>query len=76
MKAYKVELLIIDFDNLGPEGIKQEIEHNRYANDCMFPEVKNIDERDLGEWTDDHPLNQRATANAEYKRLWPTSTTI
>lgn len=71
MKAYKVEILIIDFDKLGAEGIKEELENTRYANDCISPDVKNIQEVDLGEWDDDHPLNNPDTCDEEYKRLFP-----
>jgi hypothetical protein len=67
MKAYKVELLIIDFDQIGGEGIKNMIENLRY----LATTVKNIKEVDIGEWTDDHPLNKRITSNEEYKRLFP-----
>ena len=58
MKAYKVELLIIDHDELGAEDIKDELEHTNYANDCIMPTVQAIQCVDIGEWTDDHPLNQ------------------
>ena len=66
MKAYKVEVLIIDFDNLGEEGIKDELENTRYANYCISPKVKKVTGVDIGEWGDDHPLNKRATADEYY----------
>jgi hypothetical protein len=70
MKAYKVELLIVDFDELGGEDIKNVIENQKYPNWCIDPQVKNIKEADIGEWTDDHPLNKLSTLNKEYKRLF------
>ena len=70
MKAYKVEILIIDFDGLGVEGIKDEIENVNYPNDCLNPAVKGIKEVDIGEWDDYHPLNNPDTCQAEYKRLF------
>jgi len=70
MKVYKVELMIIDFDQLGADGIKEEIECARYANRCISPEVKSIESRDLGEWEDDNPLNMCDTRDAEYRRLF------
>jgi hypothetical protein len=70
MKAYKVEILIIDFDGLGENGIKIELENANFANDCIHPNVKNIKSVDIGEWTDSHPLNITTTANDEYKRLF------
>ncbi|MDO8610980.1 MAG: hypothetical protein Q7R95_10655 [bacterium] len=70
MKAYKVELLIIDHDELGKDSIVQQIENVRYPNRCISPEVKNIAEKDIGEWHDDHPLNKYDSCNEEYKRLF------
>lgn len=70
MKVYKVEIMIIDFDGLGADGIVSEIENTRYANDCIYPKVKSIVEKDIGEWDDNHPLNSRKTCDAEYARLF------
>ncbi len=70
MKAYKIELLIIDFDGLGPEGIKSELENTKYSNHCINPKVKKVKEEDIGEWDDDHPLNKFSTQNEEYERLF------
>jgi hypothetical protein len=70
MKVYKVELLIIDHDGLGAEQITDILENNHYPNHCMYPDVKKIIERDIGEWNDDHPLNSHITADAEYRRVF------
>jgi len=70
MKAYKVEVLVIDFDGLGAKGIISEMENVRYPNDCMFHSVKSIVEKDIGEWNDEHPLNNRATCDTEYRRIF------
>ena len=70
MKAYKIELLVVDFDGLGEVNIKSEIETARYPNDCINPQVKTIEGRDIGQWHDNHPLNKRATADDEYRRLF------
>lgn len=70
MKAYRVELLVVDHDGIGPDVIVEELESGRYANDCIVPKVKKITEKDVGEWSDDHPLNKRATCDAEYLRLF------
>ena len=70
MKAYKVELLIIDHDNIGFGGIKDELENANYGNDCICPKVKLMVEKDIGEWTDDHPLNHRLKCDEEYRRLF------
>ena len=67
MKAYKVELLVIDHEEIGAKDIKILLEDSRYLN----PHVKRIEVADIGEWDDDHPLNHPDTADAEYKRLFP-----
>lgn len=70
MKAYKVEILIIDHDNLGADGVREALEETRYPNRCIMPKVQSIEGRDIGEWTDEHPLNRRSTAAAAYKELF------
>jgi len=72
MKVYKVEVLVIDFEDIGADGVKAEIENANYGNDCIRPEVKTCEERDVGEWSDSHPLNRRNTKDAEYRRLFAT----
>lgn len=73
MKAYKIEILVIDFDELGKDEIAEEIERVSYANDCISPQVKRVVEVDIGEWDDDHPLNKLDTCDEEYRRLFPSS---
>jgi len=70
MKAYKVEILIIDFDNLGATGIKDEFENTNYVNHCMDPNVMKIEEKEIGEWDDDHPLNKKETKEKYYIQLF------
>lgn len=67
MKAYKLEVLIIDFENQGINEVTQEIQNMRYAH----AKVVSHREADIGQWHDDHPLNKTPTANAEYERLFP-----
>jgi hypothetical protein len=70
MKVYKVTLLIIDNDEIGGNEIKSTLENTRYPNRCISPEVKEIVEREICEWSDDHPLNNIHTSDAEYRRLF------
>jgi hypothetical protein len=72
MKAYKVEILIVDHDELGAREIKEILENNRYPNHCMSPVVMEITGKDVGDDDDfdDHPLNKTATMKEEYKRLF------
>jgi len=71
MKAYKLEILIVDHDGLGEDGILGELCNTRFANNCINLQIKSIKDADIGEWHDDHPLNLRLTTDAEYKRLFP-----
>lgn len=57
-KAYKLEVLIVDHDELGAEEIAKVIEEQKYPNWCIYPYVIRSHEKDIGEWDDDHPLNQ------------------
>lgn len=68
--AYKIELLIIDHDGLGADAINDVLENTKYPNHCISPEVKDTHGIDVGEWTDEHPLNQNNTSHAEYERLF------
>lgn len=72
MKAYKVELLIIDFDEIGEKSIKETIENERYPNYCISPSVMHIHGEDIGEWDDDHPLNKSNTRKNYYNMLFNT----
>ena len=70
MKVYKIEIFIIDYDEIGEEEITDVIENTPYPNRCISPEVKNIESHDIGEWSDDNPLNVYSTADEEYKNLF------
>ena len=69
MKAYKIELLVIDFENVGND-IQSMIEDQRYPNDCISPSVMDIKEMEIGEWTDNHPLNSRAEKKNYYNLIF------
>jgi len=61
---------VLDFDGLGADGVKDAIENARYPNRCISPHVLSVAVREIGEWSDGHPLNQRATMDEEYRRLF------
>ena len=69
MNVYKIEILVIDHDELGSVGIAETIQNTKYPNRCIYPEVKRITVRSV-EWSDDHPLNIRATADEFYRELF------
>lgn len=70
MKAYKIEILVIDDEEVGPEQIKEYIEDANFPNYCLALKVKNMIEKEIGEFNDDHPLNKKVTCEAEYKKLF------
>lgn len=72
MKAHKIELFIIDFDELGINETVAVLESTTYPNHCIRPVVKATESVDIGEWSDDHPLNKPETCEAEYDRLFPS----
>lgn len=78
MKVHQLVVMIIDFDELGATGVRQEIENARFANDCMRPMVRSVETRDIGAWSDDHPLNNRRTMENELEQLFgaPPAPTI
>jgi hypothetical protein len=55
MKAYKIVLLVNDIDGAGQESIEIQLENLKY----VYPQIMEISEKDVGEWSDDHPLNYK-----------------
>jgi hypothetical protein len=67
--VYKIELLIVDHDRLGADGIQEVLQSTNYPNDCIAPQVASVEEREVA-WSDEHPLNQRGTWRDEFARLF------
>lgn len=70
MNVYKVELMIINFDEVDEEETVYLLENVRYPNHCFSPNVVKIESKDIGEWDDDNPLNNVNTWKEEYYRLF------
>jgi hypothetical protein len=70
MKVHMIIVLVVDHDDLGPTGVKLEIENANYPNDCIRPTVMEVVTREV-EWSDDHPLNKFSTLRGEFQRLFP-----
>lgn len=70
MKVYKVELMILDFDEIGPEQIKEVIEYQKFPNRCISPDVIRIDDREIGEWDDDCDLNKSNKCIEAFNKLF------
>ena len=69
MKVHKVELYIIDFDQVGANQIIEILENARYPNRCINPTVKRVRTKEI-EWSDDHPLNNLKTQDKSYRDLF------
>ena len=72
MKAYKITLLFLDFDEVGPQEAKALIENARLPNHIHPGMVMETQEADIGEWSDDHTLNKRATMASAFAELFPS----
>jgi hypothetical protein len=65
-------LTIVDLDEIDAEEVKIVIENTHYPNRCISPDVVKIETADIGEWDDEHPLNNIGTAEEEWRRLFPS----
>jgi hypothetical protein len=66
-RVYKIELMVVDLADDGPQAVTLLIESTLSSNFCIEPRVNSVEERQL-EWDKDHPLNsssgwQRAFAD-------------
>lgn len=75
MRVYKIELMIIDYNEI-EDDIKDEIECTEYGNNCISPKVINMEFAEIGEWHDNHPLNDTVKFIDEYNRLFSHSELI
>lgn len=66
MKAYKIEVLVLDFEGVGEGNIVTELENMRFVSAYAM----NTSEADIGQWSDDHPLNHATTWLDEAERLF------
>lgn len=69
VQVHRIEVLVVDHDGLGAEGVREVLEHTRYPNRCIRPEVMDIETREVA-WNDDHPLNNKKTTDAAYEALF------
>lgn len=66
MKVYLAAVLVVGHDGLGEGAIKSALDNHRYlAMECL-----GIEGREIGEWSDDNPLNFKSTVVAEVERLF------
>lgn len=70
MKVYKLTVLVVDHDELGADGVREALAWAHFPNDCLRPHVMAIEERDIGPWRDEHPLNYKRTQAEEFDRIF------
>jgi hypothetical protein len=63
MKFHKLEVYVLDFENGGIKNLIKLLEQNPHFN----MEVKAYQTVDIGEWYDDHELNQLDTTLEQYR---------
>ena len=69
MRVYKIELMVLDFDQIG-DDIPATIEEARYPNRCISPKVMSVETREIGEWDDSNSLNNTNTMKARFNELF------
>lgn len=69
-RVIRVEVMVLDFDDLGVDGVRETLENTKYPNRCITPHVMEIEERDIGTWSDEHPLNQHSKQKAFFQELF------
>ena len=67
MKAYKVEIVVVDFEGHGANILYDNIENMKYYS----PNIISMVEADIGEWDDHHPLNLGGTPKKEVLAYFP-----
>ena len=70
MKVHRIVLYVIDFEGLGADNVCTELKETSYANDCISPKILDVQTRDIGEWSDDHPLNKTSTVTSTIAALF------
>ncbi len=69
-KVHKLDVLIVDHDDVGIDEITRVLEDQKYPNWCIHPRIIGSAEAEV-EWDDNHPLNRIGTRAAEIERLFP-----
>lgn len=70
MKVHKLEIMVVDFDEVGADEVASMIVNARYPNHAIAPLCMDLKTVDVGEWHDENLLNNKRTATDEYKRIF------
>jgi hypothetical protein len=68
IKAYKIEILVLDFEDSGEESIRNLVEESRHLN-AKVMSLRSVDV----DWSDEHPLNKSGTSARAYQDLFPVN---
>ena len=68
MKAFKLEILIVDHEGFGQDDIINAVANLRH----YYPSVLSVKGAEVGEWSDDHPLNKFDTQKAAIEEYFPS----
>lgn len=63
-------IMFVDHDDVGPKEARILIENARLPNNIIPPKVMALEERDIGEWVDEHPLNNARTMKSAFEKLF------
>lgn len=68
--AFKVTLVVLNLNGDCPDegSVRSCLENLRHPE---FVQVMDVEAKDIGPWSDDHPLNQTATKREAYRQLFP-----
>jgi hypothetical protein len=69
-KVYKLEVMVIDHDEIGIEEAISLLENTRYPNYAISPNVMFYDVAEV-EWSDENPLNKLDTQVDAFEQLFP-----
>jgi len=70
MDVYKIEILVINHDEMSEKDIVRSIENAKYPNRCISPRVKRMTVRVI-EWdAGNHPLNINSKHDEAYRELF------
>jgi hypothetical protein len=70
VKVFKLEVMVIDHDRLGLDGVIHVLENAHYPNRCISPEIMGSSMREI-DWADgENPLNYTATRDQAYEELF------
>ena len=66
MKAYKLEVLVLDFEESEEDEVKRLIETNEY----LMVNVITSKSKYIDDWNDDHPLNNIYTQEEAFEKMF------